>query len=116
MGQSTWQEVAQLAQSLRDQSIAQIQPPIPEVPGQDELPSNTTSLPGKLLSEAEVKITETPPEELLSSLASGELSSVEVTTAFLRRAGIAQKLVRVVPLPRLYPPWSLRLRESLVWN
>jgi hypothetical protein len=88
-----WQEVAKLAQGLRDKSIDQIQPAIPAVPSQGELPLNTTSLPRKLLGEAEVEITETPPEALLKSLASGELSSVEVTTAFLRRAGIAQGLV-----------------------
>lgn len=94
-----WQEIAKQAQAQRDKSIDQIQPPIPAVPSPDELPLNVTSIPRELLNEAELKITESPPEELLKFLASGELSSVDVTTAFLRRAGIAQKLVcRVCPL------------------
>lgn len=93
MVKTRWQEIAQLAQTLRDKSIADIHPPIPSVPSEADLPLNTTSLPRKLLEEAELRITETPPEQLLQSLASGELTSVEVTTAFLRRAGIAQKLV-----------------------
>jgi len=93
MVKTPWQETAQLAQSLRDKSIDEIEPRIPPVPSPANLPLNTTSLPQKLMGEAEFKITETPPEELLKSLASGDLSSAEVTTAFLRRAGIAQKLV-----------------------
>ena len=93
MVKAPWQDTAQLAQSLRDKSIDQIQPPIPEVSSQADLPLNTTSLPKKLLGETEFKITETPPEGLLKSLASGELTCVDVTTAFLRRAAIAQKLV-----------------------
>ncbi|EXJ81452.1 hypothetical protein A1O3_07744 [Capronia epimyces CBS 606.96] len=94
--QVPWQEVAKQAQQLRDKSIDQIQPPVPAVPSPTELPLNVTSIPRKLLSEAELKITESPPEELLKSLATGELSSVDVTTAFLRRAGIAQKLTNCV--------------------
>jgi len=93
MVKAQWQNVAQVAQSLRDKSIADIKPGIPDVPSHAELPLNTTSVPRRLLGEAELKITESPPEELLRSLASGQLSSVEVVTAFLRRAGIAQKLV-----------------------
>lgn len=93
MAKAPWQEIAKEAQSLRDTSIKQIQPPVPDVPSPAELPLNVTSIPRQLLSEAELKITESPPEKLLRLLASGELSSVDVTTAFLRRAGIAQKLV-----------------------
>ena len=89
-----WQDVAALAQSLRDKSIDRIEPAIPKVPSSSELPLNTSKLPSQLLSPEESKITETSPEQLLKSLASGELSSVQVVTAFLRRAGIAQKLVR----------------------
>ncbi|KAK4939357.1 hypothetical protein LTR10_020344 [Elasticomyces elasticus] len=96
MVKAPWQEVAQSAQSLRDRSIADIQPAIPEVPSHANLPLNTTSIPRKLLGDFELKITETPPEELLQLLSLGQLSSVEVVTAFLRRAGIAQKLTNCV--------------------
>ena len=67
------------------------QAPVPEIPR--DLPLNITTLPRKLLFPHEIEITETPPEILATSLASGELTSVEVTRAFLRRAGLAQKLV-----------------------
>lgn len=87
----TWQEVAKEAQLHRDASIAKVNPPVPEVPA--DLPLDVTPLPRKLLSEREVEITETPAESLLASLATGKLTSVEVTNAFLRRAGLAQKLV-----------------------
>jgi len=86
-----WQEVAKQAQDLRDASIARVQPAVPDVPS--DLPLNLTTLPIQLLSPEEVEITETPPECLLSALASGRLTSTKVTGAFLRRAGLAQKLV-----------------------
>lgn len=92
-----WQEVAALAQSLRDKSIDRIDPAIPKVPSPSELPLNTSQLPIQLLTADESNITETSPEQLLKSLASGQLTSVQVVTAFLRRAGIAQQLVRWTP-------------------
>jgi amidase len=47
-----------------------------------------------LLSETEHKITEDyTVSELLTALAGGSLTSVEVTTAFSKRAAIAQQLV-----------------------
>ena len=93
MPAKSWQEIAQIAQGLRDKSIAEVIPTVPDVP--TELPSNVSKLPGELLSKAEVGTTETSPEELLASLASSKLTSVEVTRAFLRRAGLAQKLVGI---------------------
>lgn len=86
-----WQETAKIAQDYRDASIAKIQPPIPDVPA--DLPLNVSVLPKQLLDPKEIEITETLPEVLLASMAKGEISSVEVTNAFLRRAGLAQKLV-----------------------
>ena len=86
-----WQAIAKEAQRYRDDTLSRVQPSIPEVP--DELPLNVTGLPKQLLSEKEVSITESLPEDLVSALAAGKLSSTEVTSAFLRRAGLAQKLV-----------------------
>jgi amidase len=91
MARKPWQEVAAPAQEARDKSIALVQPPVPKVPV--DLPLNVTRIPGQLLTPSEVEITETAPEILVQKLASGELTSVEVITAFLRRAGLAQKLV-----------------------
>ena len=48
-----------------------------------------------LLSDSELQITENyTATQLVAKLATGELRSVEVTTAFCKRAAIAQQLVR----------------------
>jgi len=91
----TCQDVAAEAQRLRDSSIADVKPPIPDVPA--DLPLNVTTIPKQLLSETEITITESAPEDLISSLASGKLSAVDVTNAFLRRASLAQKLASFFP-------------------
>lgn len=88
--QRNWEETAKIAQDLRDRSIADVEPAIPAVPS--ELPKNVISLPRVLLSEAEVSLTEKSPESLLAELVTGAISSSAVTLAFLRRAGLAQKL------------------------
>jgi amidase len=55
---------------------------------------NVTDVPRTcgLLSASELEITETPAVDLLAKLASGELTSVQVTTAFCKRSAIAQQL------------------------
>ena len=95
MASKSWQEIAQAAQEHRDKSIAEVKPPLPDIQSED-LPLNVTSIPWKHLSTFEIEVTETSPEKLVKLLASGELTSTQVTNAFLRRAGIAQKLV---PIP-----------------
>lgn len=92
LSKTSWREIVKQAQEARDASLKLVKPAIPEVPS--ELPLDVTEIPKYLLSKEEVTITQTAPEELVVSLASGRLTSVAVVTAFLRRAGIAQKLVR----------------------
>lgn len=87
----TWQEVSETAQEHRDASIARVEPAIPDVP--KELPFDVTKLPQELLSKEEVDITQLLTEDLVASIASGHLSSTTVAKAFLRRAGLAQRLV-----------------------
>jgi amidase len=89
---STWQDVASARRKYRDETIAQVEPAIPDPPS--KLPCNVTPIPKDLLSTEEVGITELTPEALVSDLATGKLTSTEVTKAYLRRAGLAQKLVR----------------------
>lgn len=91
MSKPSWKEVAEKAQEHRDASIKLVKPAVPDVPS--ELPLDVTEIPKHLLTTEEVMITETTPEDLVKSLASGRLTSTDVTNAFLRRAGIAQKLV-----------------------
>ena len=53
-----------------------------------------------LLTDREVQITNTTDVEvLLGKLALGEWSSVDVTTAFYKRAIVAQQLVRLTLFP-----------------
>ena len=91
MSKPSWQDVARQVQDHRTNTIAEVQPQIPDVP--KNLPRNVTSIPRDLLSSREVEITESTTEILVASLATGKLTSREVTNAFLRRAGLAQKLV-----------------------
>ncbi len=85
MAKSTWQSIAHQVQGYRDSTVAQIYPSVPDV--SLELPLNVTIIPKQLLSTREVEITELAPEALIESLALGKLISIEVTKAFLRRAG-----------------------------
>lgn len=94
MSKPTWQDVAKIAQDHRDDSIRRVQPPIPDIP--DQLPLDRTDIPKYLLSSEENVITQTTPEELVASLASGKYTSTTVTTAFLRRAGLAQGLANCI--------------------
>jgi hypothetical protein len=50
-------------------------------------------VPGKALHPRDFHITQKLPEELIKLMAAGDLTSMDVTTAFLRRAVLAQKLV-----------------------
>lgn len=88
---SSWRSIAQDAQDYRDASIEAVQSPMSQPLA--SLPQNVLHIPATILSEAETTITETAPEELVFSLANGELTAREVTAAFLRRAAIAQTLV-----------------------
>ena len=104
----SWESVAQRAQDHRDATLAAIQPPVPDVTG---LPQDSTHVPRTILTTDELSITESDPVKLISRMASGEISSVQVTNAFLRRAAIAQKLVNCVT--ELMPEAALGRAASL---
>ena len=59
------------------------------------LSDNVMDVPAKcgLLSEEELKITESSAVDLVGKLAKGELKAVAVTTAFCKRAAIAHQVV-----------------------
>ncbi|APA08836.1 hypothetical protein sscle_04g036060 [Sclerotinia sclerotiorum 1980 UF-70] len=90
---ASWQEVAKDRQRHRDETIAAVQPAIPDI---TNIPLNTLSVARQVLTPDEIKITEAKVEDLLTKLAKGELSSTEVTNAFLRRAGLAQKVTNCI--------------------
>src|ERR1700709_1685843 len=87
---ATWQEVAADRQAYRDTTIASIEPALPNIA---DVPLNTIAVAKKVLTEAEIKITESTVEQLVPKLANRSLSAVDVIKAFLRRAGLAQKVV-----------------------
>lgn len=95
MHRSAWQDIAHQVQSHRDYTLGQVEPPIPHA--LSSLPTNVTAIPQMLLSPHEVGITTTSAEDLVALLATGALTSTEVTNAFLRRAGLAQSLVNLIP-------------------
>lgn len=98
----TWQEITS---AYRDQAAAKIPSAwllSPEIlAGLDETsPANVLSIPRTcgILTAEEIDITESyDAVTLLSQLANSKISSVAVTTAFCKRAAIAQQLVSFVP-------------------
>ncbi|MCJ1430787.1 hypothetical protein MMC27_000137 [Xylographa pallens] len=105
--QKPWQEIAQEAQDYRDASIAMFDPDTSRLP--KILPRNVFKVLRQHLSQTEMELTEKPPEELLKLLASGTVTATAVTTAFLRRAGLAQKLTNCIT--ELLPERSLARAE-----
>ncbi|KAF2727068.1 amidase [Polyplosphaeria fusca] len=104
-----WQDIAKEAQEHRDSTISQLSPPAPKAPS--DHPKNVVSIPETLLDENEIRITNLPPEALLEALLAGHLSAVEVTTAYLRRAAIAQGLTNC--LTELLPSLALSRAQEL---
>lgn len=92
--ESTWPGIAKERQAHRDASIAAVKPAIPPV-DTTTLPLNVFKTLQSLLLPPEVEITEMDPLLLLQQLATGKISAVTVTNAFLRRAAVVQKLVRI---------------------
>ena len=95
----SWTKTASNVQDHRDQSLQNIEPPLPDLPS--PLPKNVVAVPQQLLSPREVEITQSPSEHLLSQLRTGKWSCEEVTRSFLRRAALSQKLVGTIPLTQV---------------
>lgn len=104
MTETTWIQVAEEAQAYRQASIDRCQSITQEVAAQigDSLDStNLSGISKKVLSSEELEITESLPEDLQSALAGKKYSATAVTTAFLKRAVVAQYAVCVTSfLPR----------------
>lgn len=103
-----WTEIAEEAQIHRDTTITALSPPAPKVPS--SLPKSVLHMSEQLLDPSTLAITRLLPQELLQSLTAGHLSAVEVTTAYLQRAAVAQGLSNC--LTELLPSLALdRARE-----
>jgi amidase len=105
----SWQGIAQEAQDHRDETINRLSPPVPSIPA--DIPKNVTKLPEQLLDQSVHSITNMLPEELIASLATGQISAVDVTTAFLQRAALSQGLTNC--LTELLPQRALQRAQEL---
>ncbi|KUJ08556.1 amidase [Mollisia scopiformis] len=109
-----WEDVAREAQEYRDASIGRV-PGITEISARLEslnaLPKCSLDIPGKVLELKDIKITQCLPEDLVAMLGKGEISAVEVTTAFLRRAALAQRLTNCIT--ELLPERALARAKEL---
>jgi len=88
--ENSWEDVAREAKAHRDATII-------EAVGDIEVPeaygTNVVELPAAALDEASLRITALEVQELVDSAATGHYSAVEIVTAFMKRAAVAQKLV-----------------------
>jgi amidase len=104
-----WQDIAREAQAYRDESIGKLPTLVPQVP--TSLPKNVITLPEQLFSQRILSITNLPSEELITSLAQGQISAVDVTSAFLQRAALSQGLTNCIT--ELLPQRALQRAEEL---
>jgi amidase len=87
-----WQDIAHEVQAARAASIPaewMLKDPVP-----DSM-TNVMSIPytSGIMTEREISLTEKDATELLQLLASGEITSYDLTLAFCKRVAIAQQLV-----------------------
>jgi amidase len=104
-----WQDIAQEAQDHRDDSIDQLSPSVPQVP--TSLDKNVINVPEQLLDQRVLFITSMASEELLAALADGRISALDVTSAFLQRAALSQRLTNCVT--ELLPQRALQRAQEL---
>lgn len=104
-----WTEIAREAQAHRDATINALLPFAPEIP--PDLPKNVLHMPEQLLDQSVLSITRMPLKDLLKALATGQLTAVQVTTAYLQRAAVAQGLSNC--LTELLPSLSLDRAKEL---
>ncbi|KAI0396049.1 amidase signature domain-containing protein [Xylariaceae sp. FL0594] len=108
---ATWQEVAADMQRHRAETLAALHSPLPALPEQIVQLSDKSGLPASLLTPDELAITNANVEDLVPKLATGSMTSVDVTRAFLRRAALAQELSNCVT--ELLPSQALKRAAEL---
>jgi hypothetical protein len=101
----TWEQIAHEAQTLRDETLAEVGVNI-AIPVQ--LSRNITDIPDKVLSRDTVRITSLSPQEIVFLISNGKISAQKVIQAFLERAAVAQNLVSHLSL--ICGPKPLRIK------
>lgn len=76
---------------LRDTSVAEVQPPLFDVPNSSA--KNVRRIADDVLTSEELRITSFDAPELIKLIREKSYTCEAVTRAFLRRAALAQKLV-----------------------
>lgn len=89
--------------------MARLPHSLPLVPA--SLPRKVIGIPEELLNDHVLSITKLLPEDLIASLATGQLSAVDVSSAFLQRAALAQGLTNC--LTELLPERALQRAKEL---
>lgn len=86
------------AWEYRDASLGRV-PGISDIDGRlpsfELLPKRSIDFGSNVLEPRDIQITECLPEDLVAMLRRGDINAVEATTAFLRRAALAQRLVSI---------------------
>ena len=88
-----WRRAVPRAQQRRNDSLVEVPGILRYDNSEQAQKSNVTTIPKHVLSAEDLEITRKDPEHLLASIAAQEVSSVAVSSAFLRRAALAQELV-----------------------
>ncbi|CZR53876.1 related to vitamin D3 hydroxylase-associated protein [Phialocephala subalpina] len=109
-----WEEVVREAWEYRDASLGRV-PGISDIDGRlpsfELLPKRSIDFGSNVLEPRDIQITECLPEDLVAMLRRGDTSAVEATTAFLRRAALAQRLTNC--MTELLPERSLARAQEL---
>ncbi|EXJ93382.1 hypothetical protein A1O1_01774 [Capronia coronata CBS 617.96] len=95
MALKPWEEKAKSARDYRDSTLSKVEPPFPPLP--DPLPLSSQDLPKQYLTAREYELTQNyDAVELLQMLRTKQVTSEELTKAFLRRAALAQYALNCV--------------------
>lgn len=94
MAKAEWELKAEKCQQrTKDSMKPEWLVPEAQLPPADQLDVSTFAETSKLLSPAELEITNTTAAGLVSRMAAGSLTAVETVTAFLKRAHMGQQLL-----------------------
>jgi amidase len=103
---TNWEDRVAPVRGKRDASLLHVEPSLQL--SINEWPQNSQPVPRSVLTPREIEITEAySVKQLLAKLRSREISSEEVTRAFLRRAAVAQACVWT-GTRRIYAPADKR--------
>ncbi|KAK9471476.1 amidase signature domain-containing protein [Dipodascopsis tothii] len=107
---TSWEEKAAAKRAALAAAIpAELQFSAEQLPGPDRL--DVSKVPAELLPAEVVAITELTASELVAAIAARKYTSVEVTTAFIKRAVLAHQLLNV--FTEFFPAMALKRAAEL---